>query len=119
MIDGKIVENFSNSISYSDFISCGGVLFPLRLQYTCKDGSQERITIKKKTVRINEPIDASVFIPVIPGGADVSDRINGIHYTTPVVGNPEAMKELEANLNAYFEDADNEKPKTAPKPATK
>jgi hypothetical protein len=117
--EGKIVEEFYNKVTYSNFLNYNGILFPLSIQILLQDGWQQRITIKKETVRINEPIDPKEFVPKIPGGANVRDEINGIRYTTPVIGNPEAMKELEADLNAYFEKVDNGKPKTAPKPTTK
>ncbi|MDR0535945.1 MAG: hypothetical protein LBG65_06335, partial [Puniceicoccales bacterium] len=117
--NGKTIETFVNKYVMSDFFYYDGILFPETITLTGSNGSQSRTRVNKKTARINEPIDPSVFIPVIPGGSRVIDEINGIRYTTPVVGNPEAMKELEADLNAYFEDADNGKAKTAPKPETK
>jgi outer membrane lipoprotein-sorting protein len=101
------------------YILSNGICFPEIVEITQGAENIRRITVNKETVRINEPIDPKEFIPKIPGGANVHDKINGIEYTTPVVGNPEAMKELEANLNACFEDADNEKPQKATKPATK
>jgi hypothetical protein len=117
--NGGIKERILNKRVMSDFFSENGVLFPATIIFVSMDGSRARFTVVKETAKMNPLIDEKEFVPVIPGGTKVYDEINGIRYTTPVVGNPEAMKELEADLNAYFEDADNGKAKTAPKPETK
>jgi hypothetical protein len=118
-LPGKEKEVISTRRQMSDYFIDNGILFPGVITYSSDLGDRTRITINKKTAKMNPIIDEAEFVPKIPGGANVRDEINGIRYTTPIVGNPEAMKTLEADLNAYFEDADNEKAKTAPKPTTK
>jgi hypothetical protein len=103
---GKLVRECNSKITASDYFFCNGIPFPGILDHAYGKGNViRRLTVNKKTAKINEDMDRIHFTPVFPPNADVSDTIKGTYYRTPSVGNTAAEKVIAGNLDEIFKKA--------------
>lgn len=64
-----------------------------------------RISINKNKTKINESLDDETFNVSIPPGTVVNDKIKGIDYTVPMIGNFEAEEKNIKELDELFKKA--------------
>ncbi|MDR2629117.1 MAG: hypothetical protein LBC30_03970 [Puniceicoccales bacterium] len=86
-----------------------GFFFPSDVTIVLHDGILRRFIIDKDSLRINEIVDEKVFIPQIPAGCRVFDRIEGKQYVSPSIGNSEAEEQISRELDSLFKEANEQK----------
>jgi hypothetical protein len=98
-----VKERREPSASFSDYFYCNGVPFPGVLIFTLSGGQSFKIEIDKKTARIEDVLDKHTFVPSFPPKTIVHDKIKGIQYETPAIGNAAAENAVVKELDALFE----------------
>jgi hypothetical protein len=102
---GKLTEILLETVLMEDYFFSNGYVFPAKILYKYSNGTCFRYLLNKATTKINEVIDAKEFLPKLPTGCHVTDRINNTTYITPSIGNSGAEEEIEKGLKKLFDES--------------
>ena len=70
---------------------------------------QIRSIISPENVKINKPLDASIFIPKIPAGARIRDKVSGKIYRASGISDEKKEELIAKELDRIFEEAQQKK----------
>jgi hypothetical protein len=95
---------------FENYIKTNNIFFPTKMTertYRNKEDMGAVTTyINKESLRINEPIPDEVFIPTIPEGMIVDDRIQKRKYVATGISSTQKEKLITAELDRIFNESE-------------
>ena len=111
VVKGRKTKSSEDEYKYAEI---DGWTFPTMINevYYDPDTQKElltRIIIDPQDIKINKPIDDTIFIPKIPAGALVKDEINKRTYRASGISNEKKEEIIAKELDRIFEEAQQKK----------